>query len=924
MNGKRQCFGRAALLFLVNATLFANAALPEINYPPLNQSVVLYQQAAFGVIASGSSPLAFQWYKNGTPIPGATNDQVVLPNVNFTNEGCYSVAVSNSDGMARSSNAELVVNLPHAGDLDATFNLGGGSIYGGAINSIVPQPNGKVLLAGGFTVVDGVSRGGIARLNPDGSNDYTFMNGMSGCDEGIYTMALQADGKIIIAGTITNVNGVNKTSIARLNPDGSIDDSFECLVSQTWHYGDIYEGIVGGVAIQSDGKVLMGGDFNSVDGFACSNIVRLNNNGSVDATFHPQIDGGVSSIALQPDGKIVVGGDFDAINGITRNRLARLNANGSVDTNFVDGLVGAQAYPDAIAIQSSGQVIVGGVFYFTNGIPSTNVLLRLNTDGTRDSAFPASIEWYPGARVYSAIVQSDDRILICGLFTNVNNSPHVGMARLNTDGSVDETFVGPPVPIDGDITEMALTTNGEMFVTGFLTNGAPVARLNSNGTLDPRFQSNNTTALKVGTFTSAVQDDDKIVVGGGGWTPANSQVLARLNADATLDTTFAPTFAMFDNEPIFVSAIVVQPDQKIIMGGDFEAVDGVPCTNMARLDRDGSLDTSFHPPDIVFDWGGTPEPPGFDAVALQSDGKIIIGGNLTTINGVGVTNIARLNPDGSLDTSFTPPSFPSGTIDGLAIQSDGKILVAGYFEWGNGDGIVRLLPDGRVDGSFHATISWMGLPDTRIAALALQPDGKVLIGGLFDVVNGVSRNGFARLNTDGSIDADFESILGYGSEATAICVQTNGQLIIGRYNATSGANPQYDLKRLNADGSLDARFQTDGSVSVYGSIQEQSDGNVVFSGNYVSPHTVVGGLVRVYASDFPPVLKNPVVTTTNANVTWRAVSNRFYRVQYKTDLASTNWIDLTGDVYSTNNIARKSDLSCSGESQRFYRVMELP
>jgi beta-galactosidase len=89
MNGKRQCFGRAALLFLVNATLFANAALPEINYPPLNQSVVLYQQAAFGVIASGSSPLAFQWYKNGTPIPGATNDQVVLPNVNFPNEGCF-------------------------------------------------------------------------------------------------------------------------------------------------------------------------------------------------------------------------------------------------------------------------------------------------------------------------------------------------------------------------------------------------------------------------------------------------------------------------------------------------------------------------------------------------------------------------------------------------------------------------------------------------------------------------------------------------------------------------------------------------------------------------------------------------------------------------------------------------------------------
>jgi uncharacterized delta-60 repeat protein len=454
----------------------------------------------------------------------------------------------------------------------------------------------------------------------------------------------------------------------------------------------------------------------------------------------------------------------------------------------------------------------------------------------------------------------------------------------------------------------------------YLPNKGSFGRLNADGILDGTFQIVESPA---GGTCFAMQSNDKIILGG--YNLQNSQVLARLNADASLDGTFAPTFAIFNGYPLFVSEIAVQKDQKITIAGEFQEVDGVPCTNMARLEPDGSLDASFQPPNILFDYGGTPEPPGFFAMVLQSDGKLIIGGNLTTINGVGVSSIARLNTDGSLDSSFNPPSFPYGTIDSIVIQSNGNVLVAGLFSLGNSNGIVRLLPDGELDPGFQETISWMGLPETRVQAVALQPDGKVLIGGLFDIVNGVNRNGIARLNADGTLDDSFNSNLAYGSEAVSVEVQTNGQLIIEQCNTTAGANPEYQLVRLNADGSLDPKFQTVGSVAPYGSpIQSQSDGKLVFLGYYTALNSAAQTLVRVFGSDFPPILKNLSLTPTQANLKWRAISNRCYRVQYVSDLSSTNWTDLPGDVYATGNTASKSDSGAPGVTQRFYRVTQLP
>src|SRR5207245_1066293 len=158
----------------------------------------LYQQAAFGVIASGNAPLSYQWLKNGVAIAGATNDQIVLAQPLFSDAGLYSVVVANPENSVTSVGAALTVNPPKMGDVDCSFNCGGSIVSVAWAMAI--QPNGKVL----------VSDGGIVRLNTDGTTDYTFVDGISSADGFVYSVAVQSDGKVLIGGNFTTLNGLSR------------------------------------------------------------------------------------------------------------------------------------------------------------------------------------------------------------------------------------------------------------------------------------------------------------------------------------------------------------------------------------------------------------------------------------------------------------------------------------------------------------------------------------------------------------------------------------------------------------------------------------------------------------------------------------------------------------------------------------------
>jgi uncharacterized delta-60 repeat protein len=904
----------------------ASAIPPGIQHQPRNQAVILYQSAGFGVIASGSAPIRYQWRKNGTPIRGATNDQFVLSHAQFRDAALYSVEVSNAEGSLSSADAELTMSLPEAGDVDCSFACGGSLDF--TLYSIVPQSDGKVLIGGAFRTVHGAARGRVARFNADGSTDYTFMNGLSGAGDTVYAMAVQPDGKVVIGGAFTNVNGVTRYRIARLNADGKLDDTFSSSASSP----------VYAIALQSDGKIVIGGAFMGVNGSPRVRIARLNSDGNLDGTFQNGmngVDGDVRSIAVQADNRALIGGAFTLVNSVGRNRIARLNEDGSLDAAFQNGQSGANSEVRGVALQSDGKVLIGGTFTNVNG-SLRRYIARLHIDGTLDGSFLTGPN-ISGANfeVESIALQNDGKILIGGWFNAVNFSPRNRIARLNSDGSTDAGFMSGLSGVNGFVSVVASQPDGKVLLGGFFTavhdvNRNFFARLSANGTLDADFEpgfsgvggaAQSAPDGSVGALK--IQSDGKVLVGG--WfATANGhsrQGIARFNPDGTLDRGFQEGLSGIYPE---VNAIAVQSDGKVLAGGRNTTVNGVPRKPLARLAANGTLDSAF---ETVFS-GANDE---VHAIELQSDGKVLVGGAFTNVNGVGRSRLARLNSGGSLDTNFlNGVSGPDDAVFAMVEQSDGKVLIGGAFTMVNGitrRRIARLNTDGSLDRGFQE-----GLSGTEYAvnAMALQPDGKVLIGGCFSTVNGVGRVGIARLNTDGSLDGTFSSgIPAGGCTVTALALQSNGKVLLGGWFTFINGASRGRVARLNNDGTLDAAFLDgpSGANNVVRSIAVQADNQVLIGGSFVSVNGVpMGHIARLWgtAPAFIESVSRP--TGGSTELTLRLPSATTNRVQYKTNLTDPAWSDLPGDEIGSGSdqVTNKADPTIGTAERRFYRVRVLP
>ena len=321
------------------------------------------------------------------------------------------------------------------GSADASF-IGSA---GDDVDSVAVQTDGKVLIGGAFTTVKGIARSRIARFNADGSLESTATFNIS-ADGVVHCVVVQADGKILIGGEFTFVNGVGRNRIARLNADGSLEST------ATFNPGSGVGGFFGSpgpgvycVAVQEDGKILLGGRFTTVNGVARNRIARLNANGGLEstATFNPGTGANddVYCLAMQADGKILVGGDFTQFNGVTHSGIARLNADGSLDA----GILGSNTYTNSLrygsmVVQVDGKILLAGQFTFVNGVARKGIA-RLNDDGSLESS--SSFDPGTGAdrEVFSAAVQNDGRILLGGAFRKINDTSRNLAARLSNDAA---------------------------------------------------------------------------------------------------------------------------------------------------------------------------------------------------------------------------------------------------------------------------------------------------------------------------------------------------------------------------------------------------------------------------------------------------------------------------------------------------------
>ena len=314
---------------------------------------------------------------------------------------------------------------PPPGQIDNTFVPAPGT--NDAINVVIPQPDGKVVAAGRFTIANNVPRNRIARFNFDGSLDGTFDPGI-GADAEITAAVLQTDGRIIVAGRFASFNGLTHHGICRLNANGSVDQSFGV--------GSGLNNAAFALALQADGRVIVGGQFSQIDLTQRFNLGRLNTNGSVDLSFDPGNgpNGDVNAIVIQPDGRILIGGTFIGYNGFSRGGVARVLGNGGLDSSF-DSSVGTGGNVFALALQHNGEIVLGGRFVQYAGNNRT-FIARVFSDGALDFGFnPVPNDW-----VQSLAVEPDDRVLVGGFFTSINGVGRNRIARLNGNGSVDLTF----------------------------------------------------------------------------------------------------------------------------------------------------------------------------------------------------------------------------------------------------------------------------------------------------------------------------------------------------------------------------------------------------------------------------------------------------------------------------------------------------
>jgi uncharacterized delta-60 repeat protein len=236
---------------------------------------------------------------------------------------------------------------------------------------------------------------------------------------------LQSDGKALIGGVFAGYNGASRNNIARLTTTGALDTTF--------NPGSGTDGEVAAIAVQpADGKVLIGGGFTAVNGAPHRGLARLNTNGSPEAAFNPDIDGSVLAIAVQPDHKILIGGAFTEVNDAPRNGIARLNADGTLDTTF-NPAAGTDKEVDALAVQPNGRIVIGGKFTTVGGVERKRIA-RLKPDGALDTNFDpgAGATW----TVFAVTLRPDGRVLIGGAFQAIDDVSRNGIARLWGDPRV--------------------------------------------------------------------------------------------------------------------------------------------------------------------------------------------------------------------------------------------------------------------------------------------------------------------------------------------------------------------------------------------------------------------------------------------------------------------------------------------------------
>ena len=387
------------------------------------------QTLSIDLIANGLEnidPNNIIWYRGTTQV--GTGASYTVQSGDVGSEIIAKLVLGGTDFASGSGGivTELVFS---SGDRDNSFNIGTG--FNAQVYPIVLQSDEKIILGGAFSTYQGVSANRIIRLNSDGTRDNGFNIGTGFSGFWINSIAIQNDGKLVMGGMIDSYQGVLAGRIIRLNSDGTRDNTFDMGIG-------FENGSVNSIKIQNDGKIIIGGGFSTYQGVSANRIIRLNSDGTRDNSFDigTGFNSSVDLVFIQNDGKLVIGGNFTTYQGVSANRIIRLNSDGTRDNSFDIG-TGFGNSVSAIEIQNDGKFVIGGNFTTYQGA-SANRIIRLNSDGTRDNTFDTGTGF--SSTVLTIKIQNDGKLVIGGNFTTYQGVSANRIIRLNSDGTRDNGF----------------------------------------------------------------------------------------------------------------------------------------------------------------------------------------------------------------------------------------------------------------------------------------------------------------------------------------------------------------------------------------------------------------------------------------------------------------------------------------------------
>ncbi len=537
------------------------------------------------------------------------------------------------------------------------------------------------------------------------------------------------------------------------------------------------------MAIQEDGKLIFAGQFQTVDDQLIKNLARINPDGTLDESFNPPDlgDREIYDIAVSPSNKILLRQD--------RNPdLIVLNADGSIDDSYVEDASLSTKYK--IAINGDKYLMVSNT---SEGIN----LLQVNNDGSLDDSF-APADLGGGTLFYEIEILNDGKIFLSGGFTKFNEHDLTGIVRINADGTLDDTFNpgSGPDGLNKLIYDFIVQEDGKIVAVGSFTsfNGvetpAGLVRLNTDGSVDETFISTVAANHSTSNFQINQQADGKLIIGG-------QTKVFRLNSDGSFDNTYS---VIELNQGFFVNSYVMvqgDEDKNYIVSAIVGINDSFQLGFLAS-DKDGNV------LDVDPKIGGLPI---IQDVAKQEDGKIIVVGTIYGVGDQDAFGIIRLNEDGSLDDSFAPnidfSNSDNSRLSSIGIQSDGKIVVGGYFTNIPGSyRLIRLLPDGTLDESFQANVQG-SFSDQGVSEIIVGENDELFIGGSISFANGVSLRNFVKLNADGTSFANFTTdVLTVDHRVNSIAITSDGKILIGgSYQHNTGF-----IFMLDENGALDDSF----------------------------------------------------------------------------------------------------------------------